>query len=101
MLSHRVAVSHGSANLLTQRFVRDVGHCSFTSAEVNTAFDDLVSWVERGVKPAGDELIDASSWNRPDAGCAHTDNTVGPEDRANAVQRASIQAAYPACPLAH
>lgn len=46
----------GSGDLLVQRAVRRGGHCAFTEAERNQAFEDLVAWVERGEKPAGEDL---------------------------------------------
>ncbi len=46
------AASAGSSNLLVQREVNRYGHCIFTPAELNTAFRDLVVWVEFGIKPA-------------------------------------------------
>lgn len=90
--------AQGASQRLTQRLVRDVGHCSFTDAEVRTAFDDLVAWVEQGRKPGGDDLQDARAWTAPTAGCAHTDNRTSPDDRADAARRARVQSAYPACP---
>jgi pimeloyl-ACP methyl ester carboxylesterase len=41
----------GRSNLLTQVPVDRWGHCTFTAAEVLTAFGSLVQWVETGVKP--------------------------------------------------
>lgn len=92
------AVSQGNGDKLTQRIVRDVGHCSFTIAEMATAFDDLVTWVEQGQKPHGDDLLDTRLWSRADVGCKSTDNTASAEDRANLPLRIKIQAAYPTCP---
>ena len=88
----------GNGAKLTQRLIRDVGHCSFTLAEVTTAFDDLVTWAEQGQKPQGDELLDARLWDRVDVGCAHTNSTPSVGDRADLPRRTRIQATYPACP---
>ena len=41
----------GRSHLLTQVPIDRWGHCSFTAAEVQTAFGSLVQWVETGVKP--------------------------------------------------
>ena len=41
----------GRSNLLTQVPIDRWGHCTFTPAEVQTAFGTLVQWVETGVKP--------------------------------------------------
>lgn len=53
----RLVDSAGSGDLLVQRAVRRAGHCAFTDEERQRAFEDLVAWVERGVKPAGDNLL--------------------------------------------
>lgn len=92
------AVNQGNGDKLTQRIVRDVGHCSFTMAEMATAFDDLVTWVEQGQQPRGDDLLDKQLWSRTEVGCRSTDNTAGTEDRANLPLRIKIQSAYPTCP---
>jgi pimeloyl-ACP methyl ester carboxylesterase len=42
--------------LLVQRIYRIPGHCQFSQAEMIRAFDDLVAWVERGARPAGDDV---------------------------------------------
>ena len=41
---------HG-ANFVQQYVPRD-GHCVFTPAEIGTAFDELVKWVDGGARPA-------------------------------------------------
>ena len=92
------AASQGRAQLLVQRLIRDVGHCSFTNAEMVTAFDDLALWVAQGKKAAGDDLTDTSRGFDATAGCAFTDNKTSAEDRTDAGERALAQAAYPACP---
>jgi pimeloyl-ACP methyl ester carboxylesterase len=45
-----VAAARRSA-LLAQRPIDRWGHCMFTPAEVQTAFGNLVQWVETGIKP--------------------------------------------------
>jgi len=61
---------NGRSDLLVQRAIRDVGHCSFTSEEVQQAYTDLFDWVETGSRPAGDDLLnDISS---PSLGCEFT-----------------------------
>ncbi|HKS92724.1 MAG TPA: hypothetical protein VJQ83_12400 [Tepidiformaceae bacterium] len=59
----------GAGNLLVQRAVRSAGHCGFTGTELTTAWDDLVNWVEHGVKPKGDDL----SGDLSDIGTQFTD----------------------------
>jgi len=41
------------AEWLVQRSVNAFGHCNFNQQEMLTAFDDLVRWVNEGVRPAG------------------------------------------------
>jgi pimeloyl-ACP methyl ester carboxylesterase len=41
----------GRSTLLAQQPIDRWGHCTFTDAEVLTAFGGLVQWVETGVKP--------------------------------------------------
>jgi hypothetical protein len=64
--------AHGKSDLLVQRAIRGVLHCNFTPAEFSAAFLDLVSWVETGVKPAGDVVIDPAAVAAPNFGCAFT-----------------------------
>jgi hypothetical protein len=67
----RVA-AEGNSDLLVQRAIRGVGHCDFTGQEMVTAFTDLVTWVESGVKPAGDNWLDPAAVASPDFGCTFT-----------------------------
>jgi hypothetical protein len=73
--AERVA-AHGASHLLVQRATRDFGHCVFTPTELVTTFVDLVTWVEAGVKPAGDNLLDPAAVADPDFGCTFTDKTA-------------------------
>ena len=43
----------GRRRLLVQRFIKDAGHCGFTTTEWEAAFEALVRWVEHGVRPKG------------------------------------------------
>jgi pimeloyl-ACP methyl ester carboxylesterase len=55
--SYRHAVdAAGAGDLLVQRAIRRPNHCQFTQAELQQGFSDLVTWVEQGVHPAGDDL---------------------------------------------
>ncbi len=47
-------------------------HCDFTAEEFAGAFLDLVAWVELGVKPAGDVVLDPAAVADPNYGCAFT-----------------------------
>jgi len=66
------ASEHGASDLLVQRAIRDFGHCAFTGMELITGFVDLVNWVENGIKPAGDDVLDPAAVAAPDFGCAFT-----------------------------
>lgn len=70
--AERVAAHHAS-HLLVQRATRDFGHCSFTAPELLTTFVDLVQWVEAGLKPAGDKVLDPAAVAHPNFGCTFTD----------------------------
>jgi len=48
--------ANGASDLLVQRAIRDVRHCAFSQQEWTQGFDDLVDWVETGVRPAGDDI---------------------------------------------
>ncbi len=73
--ARRVADKGNSANLV-QRATRDYGHCSFTPAELVTTFVDLVKWVEAGIKPEGDNVLDATEVASPNFGCKFTDKVA-------------------------
>ena len=71
----REVIENGRGDLLVQRAIRDIGHCSFTGAELQQAYTDLFEWVDNGVKPAGEDLLnDISS---PDLGCEFTTGAGG------------------------
>ena len=65
----RRAISEGSGDLLVQRAIRASGHCELVIEELEQAFRDLVSWVETGARPAGDEVLDPATVAAPDYGC--------------------------------
>lgn len=67
------AQANGKSDLLVQRAIRGVGHCDFSAAEFSTGFLDLVTWVETGIKPAGDDWLDPAAVSDPNFGCAFTD----------------------------
>jgi pimeloyl-ACP methyl ester carboxylesterase len=67
--AERVA-ANGASDLLVQRAVRDVGHCTFSDTEWETSYTDLFDWVTTGVAPAGEDLIAGIS--DPGLGCAWT-----------------------------
>ena len=50
----RRTLTAGTSHLLVQRAIRWPGHCAIDGDVRERAFDDLVAWIERGVKPDGD-----------------------------------------------
>lgn len=73
----RRAAAHGKADLLVTRAIRDVFHCGFTVDEEANAFDDLVNWVENGIKAGGDDILNPAAVASPDFGCAFTTSFSG------------------------
>ena len=53
----RRTIAAGTDRLLVQRVLRGPGHCAFDWPMRRQAFDDLVAWIERGVKPAGEDVL--------------------------------------------
>lgn len=46
----------GSEENLVQQYVKRDGHCTFSPEEVGRAFDELVEWTHRGVRPVAGAL---------------------------------------------
>ena len=69
--------ARGNSELVVQRAIRGVGHCDFSTTEYETAFGDLVNWVENGVRPAGDDVGDPAAVADAGFGCQFTDQTAG------------------------
>jgi dienelactone hydrolase len=55
----RRTLAAGTDHLLVQRAVRGPGHCAVDGDTRRQAFDDLVAWIERGVRPDGEDLLAA------------------------------------------
>ncbi len=53
----RLADATGNGDLLVQRAIRAPDHCGFSQQELERAFQDLVNWVEMGLKPAGEDVL--------------------------------------------
>ena len=53
----RRTIAAGTDHLLVQRVVRAPSHCGFYGETREQAFDDLVAWMERGVRPQGDDVL--------------------------------------------
>jgi len=55
----RRTIVAGTDHLLVQRVLRAGSHCGFDGEMREQAFDDLVAWIERGVRPAGEDVLAA------------------------------------------
>lgn len=53
----RRTIAAGTDHLLVQRVMRAPSHCGFYGETRQRAFDDLVQWIERGVKPEGEDVL--------------------------------------------
>ena len=69
---------HRRSGLLVSRATRAIGHCEFSAEELMQTFDDLVQWVNDGVKPAGDNVLDPEQVANPFYGCQFTRGSLGP-----------------------
>ncbi|MET7400500.1 prolyl oligopeptidase family serine peptidase [Dactylosporangium sp. NPDC005572] len=68
----RRAALNGRSRLFVSRAVRALGHCEFTVDEMSRTFDDLVTWVRAGKRPAGDAILDRRTVADPRFGCTYT-----------------------------
>lgn len=92
------AQAQGSGRLLVQRAIRAPSHCDFTVAEQVAAFDAMVQWEQRGVKPAGDDVLTPATVAQPAYGCTYTVNTGGVDDNPITVATRTLMPACPASP---
>ncbi|SRR5712692_2461240 len=53
----RRTLAASTSDLLVQRAVRRPRHCAFDGEIREQAFNDLVAWIERGVKPEGNDVL--------------------------------------------
>ena len=53
----RRTIAAGTDHLLVQRVVRAGSHCGVDGETREQAFDDLVAWIERGVRPQGEDVL--------------------------------------------
>ncbi|MFF5055956.1 hypothetical protein ACFY1S_22520 [Micromonospora sp. NPDC000663] len=81
---------NGRGRLVVQRAIRATQHCEFTPGEAGAAWDDLVSWVRTGKRPAGDTVTDPAVVARADYGCRFS-------DRAAYAAGVGTRRLYPAC----
>jgi hypothetical protein len=86
----------GLADHLVQRAIRVTGHCEFAPAEVATAWDDLVAWVDGGPRPAGDDVTDPAAVADPAFGCRFSDRAA--YDAAGPPSEDDTRRLYDPCP---
>jgi hypothetical protein len=67
------AARNHRSGLLVQRAIRTTQHCEFSDVEAGTAWDDLVRWIGKGTRPAGDVTTKPQVVARPDYGCRFSD----------------------------
>lgn len=70
-MEQRYAREAGS-RFFVSRAIRDITHCGFTQDELRQGFDDLVRWVEKGRRPAGDAILDRRAVAAASFGCRFT-----------------------------
>jgi hypothetical protein len=93
------ALNKGSAGFLVQRAIRGAAHCDFTVNEQVQAFDAMTRWEQKGVKPAGDVVLNPAIVAASHYGCAFTNNVLTQDDTTNVRQlRTKIAQTTPACP---
>ena len=79
----RRADATGTSGLLVQRAIRGISHCDFTIAEQASAFDAMTNWEQKGVKPAGDDVLTPAAVANSQYGCKFTDNNFTVDDSAS------------------
>lgn len=72
----RDVARHHRSDMLVSRATRAIGHCEFSAEELIRTFDDLVLWVNDGVKPTGDDVLDPVNVANPFFGCQFTEGLV-------------------------
>jgi pimeloyl-ACP methyl ester carboxylesterase len=93
----RRADKQGTSGLLVQRAIRGVSHCDFTFAEQAAAFDAMINWEQKGVKPAGDDVLTPATVADPKYGCNFTNNNFTQDDSAGIQTVRKNTAIIPAC----
>lgn len=86
--------ANGNGQWLVQRAVRAPSHCDFTVAEQSEAFKAMADWVEKGTKPAGDDVKTPATLANARYGCTYTRNAGGRDDSAATV---ATRATLPGC----
>lgn len=79
----RRADQEGTSQWLVQRAIRGKAHCDFTLDEQTDAFDAMVNWEQKGVKPEGDDVLDPAVVADPAYGCKFSSPSRGTCDAAS------------------
>ena len=66
-------------HMLVNRAIRAAQHCEFSLVEEERAFADMLRWVDAGIKPAGDRILDRQAVQDESFGCRFT-SPVRPYD---------------------
>ena len=82
----REAQQRHRSRYLVSRATRAIGHCEFSGEELVGSFASMVDWVDTGVRPAGDAVLDPDAVANPAFGCEFSDGAV------------FSRGAFPACP---
>ena len=72
----REAAGFGLSQNLVSRATRAIGHCEFSGQELVESFSDMVTWVNTGVRPAGDNILDPANVAAPLFGCQFSRGTT-------------------------
>jgi hypothetical protein len=70
------AIANGADDMLVSRATRAIGHCEFSPEELVETFDDMISWADTGVRPGGDDILDAANVADPLFGCNYSRGTT-------------------------
>ena len=62
----------GQQNLFVPRAIRAAQHCEFSIPEQEQAFADMLKWVDQGVKPKGDDILNRATVGSESFGCQFT-----------------------------
>lgn len=62
----------GNSDLFRARAIRSGNHCAFTMEEEMQAFAELVAWVDDGMTPEGDDILNPEVVAADDFGCRFT-----------------------------
>ena len=71
----RLADASGQGDLFVSRAIREVEHCGYNNAELQSAFDGLVNWIHTGQPAAGDNILSPKQVSSPTFGCRFTVGT--------------------------